>query len=783
MALQAANLYANVSVAGAGQSVRDLNRVSGAVDATQRRLDVLGLHSQGIGKGIRQVAGGLVKVGTIAAIALTAAAVVSGKVATSFQQQMELIHTQAGATQAEVTSQTKNLMDLVHQVGTTPDELAKGLYHIESVGVRDAEALDVLKASALGAKMGLADMESVANALSAVSKSGSAIGGVKDMVSAMGTLNAIVGVGNMRMQDLAESFGTGILGTAKTFGIGLRELGAALAVLTDAGVPANVAATRLSMTFTHLAAPTAAALKIFKRLGVDQFEFARDLRKPDGIFVAMQDLHDHLAKLGEIDPLGRLTPQGTADVTKIFGGSRFGATAMQLLGQMDRIKLKYDQIGASQQTFGEKVQATMATAGFRFGRLRADVENAALAFGTGLLPALARVADKLDDLVMKHRGDFPRMGRELGEFIDRIDFDKIEKGLEHIADIARIVVDAFKKIPTDWLVAGGGLVAIDKMSGGLLGKGAGNIIGGGINAALNQFIGRGSPANPMWVASAQGFGGGLPGKAGVGSSALAAAGLLGVVAASVSGDTAPGARDAGIGTNPSAYLADLQKMLAQGRGNEKVSNNETVAQAIARLQGTMASSVTNMATSAGRANAELYRGALQLSSGASALARASAGTSRLSKALTGDLKSTLAGIAARGAARYGGTRSRSQVMGTFERDMLRNERGILHSHQNATAKLADLKHLSQLANQAKDWGLARRLGADIKTLERKMGHHLDIVAARELATRNATHSVAFAIAHQPISVTIRPQPVNLRLNGQVLARELLHYTGSSRRQF
>src|SRR5574340_888680 len=66
----------------------------------------------------------------------------------------------------------------------------------------------------------------------------------------------IVGSGNMRMQDLADSMGTGILGTAKTFGVSLQDVGAALATLTDAGVPAVDAATRLSHTFVMMGAPT-----------------------------------------------------------------------------------------------------------------------------------------------------------------------------------------------------------------------------------------------------------------------------------------------------------------------------------------------------------------------------------------------------------------------------------------------------------------------------------------------------------------------------------------------
>jgi len=116
-----------------------------------------------------------------------------------------------------------------------PNELATGLYHVESAGLRGAKALEVLRAAAKGAQIGHADLESVTNALIAANRSG--IRGVGDMSAAMGQLNAIVGTGNMRMEDLSQSLSSGVLSSARGFGLSLRDVGSALATLTDAGVP------------------------------------------------------------------------------------------------------------------------------------------------------------------------------------------------------------------------------------------------------------------------------------------------------------------------------------------------------------------------------------------------------------------------------------------------------------------------------------------------------------------------------------------------------------------
>lgn len=520
MSIQAAALYALVGVAGAEDSVRKLGAVSGAVDATQKRLTILGRSSQGVGKGVAQIGGGLVKLGEWAAAALGIATVASAHAAASFQADMELIHTQAGATQQEVDSMSKSVQDMVHAVGTSPDELAKGLYHIESVGVRGAAALDILKASAIGAKVGLADMDSVTNALTAVWFSG--IQGAKSMTDAMAILDGIVGVGNMHLQDLTDSFKSGVLGTASTYGVDIRSLGAAIATLTDAGVPANIAATRLNMTLTHMAAPIPKAIGILKQLGLGQFDLANDMRKPDGIFVALKDLHDHLSAAGEIKN-GILTPKGASDLSGIFGGSRFGATAMQLLTQMDRIDQKYALITERSNTFAGNVQATMETAGFKWSQFMADVKESALSFGEGVLPSLVNALGKADDALVAHRADFVKFGQDMGKAIDggiaeleKIDWHSVQAGLGTIRDLVGGTVDLIKMIPPQITVAFAGLVGINKLAGGLLGKGAGNILGAG----LNQFLGRGSAANPMWVKSVDGGLGG-PGGA-VGSKGLLA---------------------------------------------------------------------------------------------------------------------------------------------------------------------------------------------------------------------------------------------------------------------
>jgi hypothetical protein len=88
--------------------------------------------------------------------------------------------------------------------------------------------------------------------------------------------------------------------------------------------------------------------------------------------------------------------------------------------------------------------------------------------------------------------------------------------------------------------------------------------------------------------------------------------------------------------------------------------------------------------------------------------------------ITSTLAYLLKGIEERSQAKYhwkDGKPPESWVMGTFGRDLLRYEGNILRSHRTAVEKLDDVQRLEQLAVAGKDWGVARKLKADIRELK------------------------------------------------------------------
>ena len=338
--------------------------------------------------GAAAMAGGALVIG--AAVGIGLGLVKATEDAASFQQQMRMIQTQAGASADEVTFMSKAVLSLAGSTATAPQQLAEALYHIESAGFRGAQAVQALTIAAEGAKVGNANLTDVTNALDAVLVAG--VPEAHNMAQAMGELNAIVGAGDMTMQDLADAMGTGIVATAKTFGLSLKDVGAALATMGDNNIRGSEAATKLRMSISLLGVQSASAAKDLKKIGITTDELGNDMRT-GGLVKALEDLKQHLEASG-------LTATQQADIiSKAFGGGKSGATIQLLLQQLDRLKGKEEEVGKGGTQFGNEWAATTQNLSFKMDSLQAALSAAGIKLGTVLLPYVGKFMDKVTPLV------------------------------------------------------------------------------------------------------------------------------------------------------------------------------------------------------------------------------------------------------------------------------------------------------------------------------------------------------------------------------------------------
>ena len=300
------------------------------------------------------------------------------KAATKFQSEMLLIQTQAGASADEVKRMSTAVLGLSGQVATAPEELATSLYHVESVGLRGAKALDVVRVAAEGAKVGHADLEATTNALTASVASG--IPGIENMAQAMGVLNGIVGSGDMKMQDLNEALGSGLLTVVKGYGLSITDVGAALATFGDNNIRGADAATMLRMAVQAMAVPAKTGRKELAALGLTADTLAHDMQT-GGLNKALLDLQQHLKDSGvQGNQMGQV-------LTEVFG-KKAGPGLAVLEGQMARFETKLVDVKKSGNSFGADWQAWLKSNQGQMDQLTSHVQTLEVEYGNKLLPVL-----------------------------------------------------------------------------------------------------------------------------------------------------------------------------------------------------------------------------------------------------------------------------------------------------------------------------------------------------------------------------------------------------------
>lgn len=345
--------------------------------------------------------------GMVAGAATIAIGAASVKAAANFQEHMTRLQTAAGLTNEQLkkvhmTSSQLNdqVLKLGTQVGFTGTQMAEALYHPISAGLDLKSALAVVTESAKEAKISGASLEDTTYSLSSVMKAFNFPASAAK--STMASLNAIVGQGDMRFQDFNESV-KNWAPTAAQMGISVNSMGSGLAYLTDRGNSAEVAATRLTMGISMMTTPSQKATKMLTALGVastdvhasssamqtamekagiTQNRLAMDLKKPDGLYVALNDLKTSLEKAGVSGT------EADSVLAKIFGGGRSDKAIMSLMQNLDGLKTKFGDIekASKESSFDSAWKKTQTTFRTQLQQTEAALVNMGIRLGTMLLP-------------------------------------------------------------------------------------------------------------------------------------------------------------------------------------------------------------------------------------------------------------------------------------------------------------------------------------------------------------------------------------------------------------
>jgi TP901 family phage tail tape measure protein len=359
-------------MARSAASVREV----GAAGATSgRKLGVMG-------RGMALVTKSL-KIGSLAILGIAAEAT---KMGVNFDSAMLRIQTQAGESTKRMGYLRNAVLDMSAsgQFQQGPQELVDALYRLEGAGLRGAEAMRALRAAADLAAVGNANVEDTAKTMAQTLFVGmKGTGNVRQLVA---ELNATVGAGDLKLQQLVDALGTGVTASAKQAGLSFHDVTGALAVFGDETNNVSGWAAQFATALHFLYAPTQKAAQAMKTMGLSKDALARDMAGPNGLVTALGDLRDHLNSL----PGGPHGVKARQLLSDILPGGR-GRVLLVLLNQLDRLQGKMHQIQGTNKDFESSVRKNQQQPLFRLRAAWAQVESAMIRFYDVIKPLVIPV--------------------------------------------------------------------------------------------------------------------------------------------------------------------------------------------------------------------------------------------------------------------------------------------------------------------------------------------------------------------------------------------------------
>jgi TP901 family phage tail tape measure protein len=291
-----------------------VDRASRVFSKVGAEMEATGAKSETVGKRFEK---GMGTASTVA-IGLGVASVV---MASKFESATTRLITTAGESPKAMKLVSDGMLDMAGKVGYTSDQLAKGMYIVESAGIHGAKALDVLKASAQGAKTENAELGTVTDAVTTIMRDfGTKAGDAANITS---TLIGAVSVGKTNFEDLSGSM-SAVMPRAATLHLGFAEIAADLASMTAHGMSAQQSAENMNDALKHLAGPTLAQAKAMSDFGVQAHDVSQGLGKR-GLAGTMQMLSDAvMSKMGpagaQLKTVFNQSSLAAQDATKMMGG-------------------------------------------------------------------------------------------------------------------------------------------------------------------------------------------------------------------------------------------------------------------------------------------------------------------------------------------------------------------------------------------------------------------------------------------------------------------------------
>ena len=356
-----------------GTAILDLRANAGPLDRGLERSEKNVRRSTGrMGKAVKVV--GFAFAG--ASVAAAGVGVVALKLAADFDKAFSEVRTLLPNVSDEAFGALqKDLRDFSNETGTVTTEAIPALYQAISAGVPRENVMDFLRVANKAAVGGVTDLETAVDAItSTVNSYGPEVLSATEASDLMFTA---VRLGKTTFDELGAAL-FNVVPTAASFGVGLDQVAAALAVTTAQGVPTKIATTQLRQAFVEAGKESTTLAKTIKeRTGKSFSQLIKEGKPVHRIF---QDLREDMPE---------------DDFRNLFSSVEAANAALLITG--DAAERVDDALAEMSTSAGatDKAFATVAdTATFRMQKAMNLMRNVLLEIGIALLPALVEVLDK-----------------------------------------------------------------------------------------------------------------------------------------------------------------------------------------------------------------------------------------------------------------------------------------------------------------------------------------------------------------------------------------------------
>lgn len=371
-----------------------------------------------------------------------------------FEQNLRDINSIAGMSESQLKATGDQLLQMSTRFTVGANNLAEGLYDVQSSGFAGADAMTVLDASATAASAGMTDTATSARTITAALN---AYGkGAEDAEHVSNVLFQGVNVGVMTFEELAGSMGN-VVPAAAAAGVGIEDLTAAIAASTLSGLSAAEASTSMSRLMQALIQPSDALAEAYKRMGIESGSAGLETLGLSGMIEKLSG-----ESQGNIDVLLKWFPEIRAvrGALSLMAGEGKNYTSAQ-----EAMKRADEGVGAAKKAMAEQMKATNGQAAILWNTIQAKLIVGMTAF----LPAVKAGMAVVQNL----GGDFLKLAGTVAERLAPAWADLV-KAWDQIVPVARQVADAAAPIVTVFASIVGGAVigsvlalasALEKISG------------------------------------------------------------------------------------------------------------------------------------------------------------------------------------------------------------------------------------------------------------------------------------------------------------------------------